>query len=225
MFFGHSACVKGGVGQRDERQHLAVVVHRDASRGGGCAPAASSRVDHDAERPQPPVGIEGAVAPQPLGGHADVAQDAPRHVGVDGGLELQEQHQRPAGAVAVSDPPDGVAAPPCAVVHPLAGDVGEGREVEQCRDLGEEAPEQVLDDDGQREELLPCGGVALPQWAVGHLGAPCILRQAGHASRRLPEAEVDIAHALRRTSALCGLRDSPGRECGVSMLSSAVFLR
>ena len=209
MFPGPAADVKGGVGQRHQREHLAVVVHRDALRGAGRGPAVASRVDHDAQRPQPAVGVEGAVAAQPLRGHVHVAQDAPGHVGVDRRLELQEEPQRPPRAVAVSDPPDRVGTPSCAVVDPLAGDVGERREVEQRGDFREEAPEQVLDDDGQREELLPRGVVASPRGALGHLGAPCNMRlqdtlAAGSHRRKWTKSRRVVGH--RRSVAL---RDSP----------------
>ena len=173
MFRREPARVKRGVGQREQRQHLAVVVDRNAAGGAGCGPRASAGVDHDGQRPQAPVGVQIVVAAQPLGGHADVAQHAPGHGGVDGGLELQEDHQRPPRTVPVGHPPDRVGAAPRAVVDPLAGEVGEGVEVEQRGDFGEEALQQVFDDDGQREELLPGRVVACPRRAFGHLGTPC----------------------------------------------------
>ena len=139
MFAGVPARVKRGVGLRHRGPHLAGAGDLHARRGAGRCPGPASGVDDDAERSQPVVAVERAGAADTLVGHADVAQHAPGHVGVHGGLELEEYHQRPVGAVAVAHPPHRVAPAPRAVLDPLAGDVAQGREVEQRGDLREEA--------------------------------------------------------------------------------------
>ena len=99
---------------------------------------------------------EHAVGDHPLVEQSRVRQHARRHRGVDGGLELEEQHEVEPAVVAEPDAPHEMAV---ALLEIFAGQVGGQRgqrvEVEGCAPVaGGEAVEHVADHTGREKSSL-----------------------------------------------------------------------
>ena len=126
-----------------------------------CRPTPGAVVeDHRQDRRQRAVLAQHAVGDQALKGHRGVGEHAHGHRRVDGGLELEEQHEVQPVLVAEADAPDEVGvALPQVFADEGGGQGGQGVEVERVAPAAcGEAVEQVADHARARKKQL-VGGV------------------------------------------------------------------